>query len=277
MPEGHWRQALWNLVDWTDQPRGLGQWLANVCERLGPSEWGAQSWLAESGVPPAFVLSAPPGLRRIVEIGCGTGAFTLAMALLFPQVEIVGIDADARKIEAARAAVGYCDNLRFVQGQAAVMDEIPCDRMVYNRCLSASGDVTRFRKTVFKTSRWLVDEGDFWVKESLPGMLAQPALWQMLASCAGTGKSIEALIAHILTSTGHALEATCVGQGLFGLPCELFSQAFPQNALMAAEVEEPAATESAPVRVVSVSEQTNDTLVGLLFEKTEQDWQKILV
>ncbi len=281
MPEGHWRPALWNPLDWADKQRLLGQWLANVCHRLGSADWGLRPWSTGSWVPPAFLLSADPGLKRIVEIGCGDGAFTLAMAMLFPQVEIVGIDVDARKIEEAQGAAGYCDNIRFVQGHAAVMDEIPCDRIVYNHCLSASGDVARFRKTVFKTSRWLVDEGDFWVRESLPGLLAQPALWHVLALYAGTRKPIETLITGILTSMGHALghsfEGACVGQGMFGLSCELFLRAFPQNALITAEIADGTIKESLPARAVSMPEQTNDALVGLLFEKTDQDWQKILV
>jgi SAM-dependent methyltransferase len=266
-PERHWRQALWNPLDWSDKQRLLGQWLATLSAQLGFSEWSPPPGPNGILVPPSFLLSSGPGLRRIVEIGCGNGAFTLGMAMLFPNVEIVGIDADARKIEEAQGTVGYCDNIRFVHGHAPVMDDIPCDRIVYNHCLADAGQLSRFNKMVYKTSRWLVDEGDFWVRESWPGLLARPALLRMLAPYIGKKRPIETLIAQDLSAMGHPLGEACMGQGVFGLSCELFVRAFPLGSSLPEALPEGRPQAPFPGRAVSVSEQSNDTLVDFLFSR----------
>ncbi len=277
MPEQEMASSRTSLEQWSDIQRLAAQLAGKLYDRLHFSNWVPQQWFNGALVPAQFLQSSGPGLRRIVEIGCGDGTFTNLMALLMPEVEIVGIDTDARKIEKAQGTVGRRGNIRFVQGNALTMDEIPCDRIVYNHCLSDSENVFKFKKMIFKTSQWLVDEGDFWVKESLPGLLMRPALLQILAAYVGSKNPIEALIAQALTSMGHPLEEACLGQGVFGLSSELFLRAFPLGPLTPLQAADLISAEPTPVRAVSVMEQTNDALVGFLFEKAEQNWQKILV
>lgn len=70
------------------------------------------AWLAENR----------PGWkpRRILDLGCGIGANTTAIARAFPEAEIVAVDAGAPMLRhgAARAAALGVRNIRFVQGNA---------------------------------------------------------------------------------------------------------------------------------------------------------------
>lgn len=258
--------------------QGLATQLAEkLCERLRFTNWLLPQWFSGSTIPAAFLEASTPGMRRIVEIGCGEGALTHLMALLWPEVEIVGIDADGHKIEKAQQTVGHCGNIRFVQGHAHRMDEMPCDRIVYNHCLSHSANVFQFKKMIFKTSQWLVDEGDFWVKESLPGLLTRPATLQTMIPYLGNKNPLETLMAHILASMGHPLGDVHWGQGLWGLSSELFFRSFPLGGLTPTEAQDSVTEASTPGQVGSVSGQTNDALLKILFEASEQDWRKILV
>ncbi len=56
--------------------------------------------------------------KRILDLGCGIGANTAAIARAFPDAEVVGVEAGAAMVRygAARAASLGIDNLRFVQG-----------------------------------------------------------------------------------------------------------------------------------------------------------------
>lgn len=50
-----------------------------------------------------FVGRKPP--KRVVDLGCGTGVFGIAAALLYPESECLLVDADARAVECARANI----------------------------------------------------------------------------------------------------------------------------------------------------------------------------
>ncbi len=52
---------------------------------------------------PGYIGHKPP--KRIVDIGCGTGIFGIAAAILYPEVECLLVDGDARAIACARANV----------------------------------------------------------------------------------------------------------------------------------------------------------------------------
>ena len=69
----------------------------------------------------------PPA--RVVDIGCGEGWSTLAIARAYPRARVVGIDLDAPSIEAARrhaAESGLGDAVEFRDADAAGLDE-PAD------------------------------------------------------------------------------------------------------------------------------------------------------
>ena len=68
----------------------------------------------------------PPA--RVVDIGCGEGWSTLAMARAYPKARVVGIDLDAPSIEAARrhAEAAGMGAVEFRSGDASALDE-PAD------------------------------------------------------------------------------------------------------------------------------------------------------
>ncbi|MFC0499217.1 class I SAM-dependent methyltransferase [Streptomyces mutabilis] len=55
--------------------------------------------------------------RRVLDLGCGTGASTAALAAAFPVAEIVGVDASAGMLERARAK-HWPSGVRFVHAPA---------------------------------------------------------------------------------------------------------------------------------------------------------------
>ncbi|MET8573527.1 methyltransferase domain-containing protein [Streptomyces sp. NPDC005012] len=55
--------------------------------------------------------------RRVLDLGCGTGGSTAALAAAFPEAEIVGADASAAMLARARARRGL-ERVRFVHATA---------------------------------------------------------------------------------------------------------------------------------------------------------------
>lgn len=64
---------------------------------------------------------------RVLDLGCGTGASTAALAAAFPAVEIVGVDASAGMLERARAK-RWPSRVRFVHAAAEDLDLEDLDR-----------------------------------------------------------------------------------------------------------------------------------------------------
>jgi SAM-dependent methyltransferase len=70
----------------------------------------------------------PPA--RMVDVGCGEGWSTIAIARAYPNARVVGIDFDAPSIDAARenaAASGLDGTVEFRHGDAATLDDGPYD------------------------------------------------------------------------------------------------------------------------------------------------------
>src|SRR4051794_30839131 len=95
----------------------------------GPRYEGAAPHYASGRLPyPAGLTEAMRGALgldgsgRLLDIGCGPGSVTLRLAGLFDQV--VGMDADAGMIDAARAAAGAVgvSNVRWLVGPAEALD-----------------------------------------------------------------------------------------------------------------------------------------------------------
>jgi SAM-dependent methyltransferase len=57
-------------------------------------------------------------IRRILDIGCGYGALTAALARTFPKATVVGIDPGARSIAAARRALRPMKNVELLVGHS---------------------------------------------------------------------------------------------------------------------------------------------------------------
>lgn len=83
------------------------------------------------------VLGRPSA--RILDVGCGGGWSTLALARAYPDATVVGLDIDAPSIEAARSAAGEAgltDRVEFVlsEGEALPASE-PYDAAFAFECL----------------------------------------------------------------------------------------------------------------------------------------------
>jgi SAM-dependent methyltransferase len=77
-------------------------------------------WLPAVDDLHARLLAGPPA--RVVDIGCGEGWSTLAIARAYPKARVTGIDLDTPSIEAARrhaAEAGLADEVEFRDGDAA--------------------------------------------------------------------------------------------------------------------------------------------------------------
>lgn len=68
-----------------------------------------------------------PGAGKIVDLGCGNGTFANILKLGAPDREILGVDLDPRKVEAARAAHAGVEGLEFREGDIAATDYPPAD------------------------------------------------------------------------------------------------------------------------------------------------------
>ncbi len=69
-------------------------------------------------------LSAEPG-ARVLDVGCGEGWSTIAIARAYPNARVLGIDLDGPSITAARkhaAAAGIADRVEFSHADAATLD-----------------------------------------------------------------------------------------------------------------------------------------------------------
>ncbi|MCW5252639.1 methyltransferase domain-containing protein [Streptomyces sp. SHP 1-2] len=60
--------------------------------------------------------------RRVLDLGCGTGASTAALAAAFPYARITGVDASAGMLERARGKP-WPDRVRFVRAPAEELAE----------------------------------------------------------------------------------------------------------------------------------------------------------
>lgn len=87
-----------------------------------------REWLPAIADLDERLREVPPA--RIVDVGCGEGWSTIAIARAYPNARVVGIDFDAPSIEAARenaAASGLDGTVEFRHGDAATLDDGPYD------------------------------------------------------------------------------------------------------------------------------------------------------
>ncbi|HEY0247618.1 MAG TPA: methyltransferase domain-containing protein [Gryllotalpicola sp.] len=57
--------------------------------------------------------------RRVVDLGCGTGALTATLAARWPEAEVVGVDSSPEMLAAAARGADAAPNLSFVRGDIA--------------------------------------------------------------------------------------------------------------------------------------------------------------
>jgi hypothetical protein len=224
-------------------------------------------------IPDFLVRGTSLHLRRIVVIGCGDGVLCNILSLLFPTIEIVGIDAAPEKIAAARATVGHRQNLKFVLGNPANMVEIPCDRIIYDRCLGQLGNSASFRKLMAKTLRWLVNDGDFLVREAPLQLLRHPGLLQSFWPQLWRHRSIEAGVRHLLGEMGYARPQTYVCRKIPGMISEVYYQS-PKRPDMQAAFSEP--VQEAAREWQDMGDQSTNSVLGFLFSQSANDFQQVL-
>jgi 2-polyprenyl-6-hydroxyphenyl methylase/3-demethylubiquinone-9 3-methyltransferase len=63
-----------------------------------------------------------PKAGKVVDLGCGNGTFSNILKLGGPEREVLGVDLDPRKVEAARAVHAEVVGLEFREGDIAAMD-----------------------------------------------------------------------------------------------------------------------------------------------------------
>lgn len=96
--------------------------------RLGP---------ALAGVPDLHAALSRPG-ARILDVGCGGGWSTLALARAYPDVGVVGVDVDEPSLVAARAAaetLGLGQRVTFVLTDGQEVPGAPYDAAFAFECL----------------------------------------------------------------------------------------------------------------------------------------------
>ena len=131
---------------------------------------------------------------RVVDLGCGTGALTAALAARWPSAQVTGVDSSGDMIEAAKAMEGVPGNLEFVQGR--IEDWMPApetDVVVSNAALQwvpGHRDLLR---------RWAggLDDGA-WLAVQVPGNFGAPShvLMRTLAESPEWAGQLDGVLRH---------------------------------------------------------------------------------
>ena len=80
-------------------------------------------WLASVPVVDARLRTSPPA--RVLDVGCGAGWSSIAIATAYPLVRVDGVDTDERSIALARGhaeAASLADRVRFAVGDGADLE-----------------------------------------------------------------------------------------------------------------------------------------------------------
>jgi ubiquinone/menaquinone biosynthesis C-methylase UbiE len=91
----------------------------------------------ERAFRPALVAAVLDGPRphTVLDIGCGTGTLTAALARADPSVEVLGLDGDEQVLRIARAKnARYGERVRFTRGMA---DELPAQDASVDRAVAS--------------------------------------------------------------------------------------------------------------------------------------------
>jgi len=102
----------------------------------------ASSWLPAVPDLDRRLRSTPPA--RVLDLGCGLGASSVALARAYPRAQVLGVDLDEASVAEARAQAaeeGVADRVTFLVGDAAqVAAEGPFDLVTVFEALHDMGD-----------------------------------------------------------------------------------------------------------------------------------------
>jgi SAM-dependent methyltransferase len=124
----------------------------------------ASTWLPTMPDLNRRLRAAPPA--RVLDLGCGLGASSIALAHAYPHIQVLGVDLDEGSIAEARAQAaeaGMDDRVTFVVGDAAqAAPEAPFDLVTIFEALHDMGDP----EGALRTARTLLtDDGDVLVAD----------------------------------------------------------------------------------------------------------------
>ena len=102
----------------------------------------ASTWLPAVPEIDHRLRSAPPA--RVLDMGCGLGASSMALARAYPSARVLGVDLDQASVTEARAQAaqaGVADRVTFMVGDAAqVTPDAPFDLITIFEALHDMGD-----------------------------------------------------------------------------------------------------------------------------------------
>jgi SAM-dependent methyltransferase len=102
----------------------------------------ASAWLPAVPDLDSRLRSAPP--PRVLDLGCGLGASSVALARAYPRATVLGVDLDEASVAQARAAAaeaGVADRVSFAVGDAArLAQDISFDLVTIFEALHDMGD-----------------------------------------------------------------------------------------------------------------------------------------
>ena len=102
----------------------------------------ASSWLPAMPDLNQRLRSTPP--TRVLDLGCGLGASSIALARAYPRIQVLGVDLDQTSVTEARtqaAQSGVADRVTFVVGDAAQVNvEARFDLVTVFEALHDMGD-----------------------------------------------------------------------------------------------------------------------------------------
>jgi SAM-dependent methyltransferase len=128
-------------VAYADFGRGIRDGIAAANRPMFLHEL-ASVWLPAMPDLHRRLRSAPP--PRVLDLGCGLGASSVALARAYPRATVLGVDLDESSVDAARAAAaeaGLADRVSFVVGDAAhLTPEGPFDLVTIFEALHDMGD-----------------------------------------------------------------------------------------------------------------------------------------
>ncbi|MCC3274689.1 trans-aconitate 2-methyltransferase [Arthrobacter sp. zg-Y20] len=166
--------------------------------------------------------------RRVVDLGCGTGALTAALAARWPGAQVTGVDSSRDMIEAARGLEDVPPNLDFVHGRIEDWELAPGTGVVVS---NAALQWVPGHQDLLQRWAMALDDGA-WLAVQVPGNFNAPShvlLRELAASAEWAGK-LQGVLRHsdavdepedylaLLTEAGFAADVweTTYQQVLYG-------------------------------------------------------------